>query len=159
MKAKQIFLWILVILWMTLIFCFSSQNSDESAELSGGFITTFFSTFMDNFDNLSSDEKNDIIESMQFFTRKSAHAFVYMVLAFLSSTALYSHKLKIKLVVPIAFGITVIYAITDEIHQLFVPGRAGRISDVIIDSTGGLIGLGVFVLLLMLIRHIKKMRK
>ena len=33
-----------------------------------------------------------------------------------------------------------LYAARDEIHQLFVLGRAGRISDVMIDSAGVLIG-------------------
>ena len=40
------------------------------------------------------------------------------------------------------------YAASDEIHQLFVSGRAGMISDVLIDSVGVLVGWGVFVVLM-----------
>ena len=36
---------------------------------------------------------------------------------------------------------TFLYACTDEFHQLFVPGRAGRFTDVLIDTTGGIIML------------------
>ena len=38
-------------------------------------------------------------------------------------------------------GVTFLYACTDEIHQLFVPGRAGKFTDVLIDTTGGIIML------------------
>ena len=37
----------------------------------------------------------------------------------------------------------VLYASTDEIHQLFVPGRSGMVRDVFIDSIGGIIGVGI----------------
>ena len=45
----------------------------------------------------------------------------------------------------------ILYAITDEIHQLFIPGRNGNVVDVLIDSCGGLIGIGVIWLAMMLI--------
>ena len=48
-----------------------------------------------------------------------------------------------------------VYAITDEIHQIFVPGRAGMVRDVIIDLFGAMIGAGVFLL----IRYLCKRRK
>lgn len=49
----------------------------------------------------------------------------------------------------------VLYAITDEIHQLYVPGRSGKWQDVLIDSIG--IFLGIFVLLMFveIIKYIK----
>ena len=47
----------------------------------------------------------------------------------------------------IAAGLTAFYACTDEFHQLFVPGRAGLLSDVLIDSLSAVLGLVVFALL------------
>ena len=47
----------------------------------------------------------------------------------------------------IAAGLTAFYACTDEFHQLFVPGRAGLLSDVLIDSLSAVLGLVVFLLL------------
>jgi VanZ family protein len=38
-----------------------------------------------------------------------------------------------------AFVFAVLYAITDEIHQTFVPTREGKVRDVIIDATGAAI--------------------
>ncbi|MCP4425990.1 MAG: VanZ family protein, partial [Chloroflexi bacterium] len=40
-----------------------------------------------------------------------------------------------------AFIITVLYAVSDEFHQTFVPGRGGRLPDVLIDALGGLTAL------------------
>ena len=53
-----------------------------------------------------------------------------------------------------AAGATAVYAATDEIHQLFVPGRAGRFSDVCIDSAGALAGGIVFALFVKLVQHV-----
>ena len=47
------------------------------------------------------------------------------------------------------------YAATDEFHQLFVPGRSGQISDVVLDSAGALAGL----LILTVAREIMKNRR
>ena len=47
------------------------------------------------------------------------------------------------------------YAATDEIHQLFVPGRSGQVTDVMLDSAGCLLGC----LLLCTIYHLSKPRK
>jgi len=54
----------------------------------------------------------------------------------------------------IALGLSVVYAITDEVHQLFVYGRAGSVVDVLIDS----LGAGLFSLVLILIIYKKSNR-
>jgi VanZ family protein len=65
--------------------------------------------------------------------RKLAHAAEYAILAALLYRALRRPG-------P-AFVLAVAYAVTDEVHQLFVPGRAGRPLDVAIDAAGALVGL------------------
>ena len=42
--------------------------------------------------------------------------------------------------------ICVLYAISDEVHQLFVPDRGGEVKDIIIDSVGATVGIGVYLL-------------
>ena len=61
---------------------------------------------------------------------------------------------RLKLFV-ITSGFCFFYAITDEIHQMFVPGRAAMIKDVVIDLAGAMIGAGMFLL----IRYLYKRRK
>lgn len=45
------------------------------------------------------------------------------------------------------FIFTVLYAVLDEIHQLFISGRAGKLLDVMIDSFGALIMMGLLFVL------------
>ena len=52
----------------------------------------------------------------------------------------------------IPIGVTFLYACTDEIHPLFVPGRAGKFTDVLIDTTGGIIML----LFIALVTHVAR---
>jgi VanZ family protein len=47
----------------------------------------------------------------------------------------------------LALLICVLYAISDEVHQLFVPGRGGQVKDIIIDSAGATVGIGVYLLI------------
>ena len=63
---------------------------------------------------------------------------------------------KIKQIAGMSVLSTALYAVTDEIHQLFVPGRSGQITDVILDSCGGLIGAVLSATILYLIRKRKK---
>lgn len=42
-----------------------------------------------------------------------------------------------------AYGLTLLFALSDEWHQSFVPGRSGRLDDVVTDAIGALLGLGV----------------
>jgi len=37
---------------------------------------------------------------------------------------------------------------SDEFHQLFVPGRARQLKDVLIDSTGATVGIGIYLLVI-----------
>jgi VanZ family protein len=50
------------------------------------------------------------------------------------------------------------YAITDEIHQIFVPDRAFQLSDILVDSTGALIGVIASFIMLKIILYIGKRR-
>ena len=53
------------------------------------------------------------------------------------------------------WAIAAAYAATDEFHQLFVPGRSGQLSDVILDSAGALAGVAAFTVLCWLINRRK----
>ena len=55
----------------------------------------------------------------------------------------------------IAWAFSVAYATSDEIHQLFVPGRACLASDVLIDASGALAGIAVFALAVKLFAQLR----
>ena len=42
----------------------------------------------------------------------------------------------------------ILYAASDELHQLFVDGRGAQVKDVLIDSAGSIVGVGIFDFLL-----------
>lgn len=69
---------------------------------------------------------------------KSAHIIAYAVLAWFWWRALSPQREAVWLLLWLAFGLAVLYGISDEIHQLFVPGRHGRFADVLFDASGAL---------------------
>ena len=130
---------VLLVLWMGFIFSMSCENAEKSSNTSGQTIKVVLST-VPEFEKQPEEVKVNIIEELQFIVRKSAHFIGYMILGILASgLILYYGNINKKYL--LAFLICVIYAISDEIHQLFVPGRAGQVRDVLIDSAGSLLGI------------------
>ncbi len=136
--------WALVVACMIVIFCLSAQNGEESSELSGSFVRAILEWL-----NLDVDEGT---------LRSCAHCLEFMGLAHLLFNAVYAtwqHRFSVVF----AFLGTVCYAITDEIHQIFVPARAFQISDILVDSTGAFIGAVVSFILLKIILYMWERRK
>ena len=52
-----------------------------------------------------------------------------------------------------AWAFATAYAVTDEVHQMFVPGRAGMVTDVLLDSAGVLVGVAIVAFVLRRIMH------
>jgi VanZ family protein len=68
-------------------------------------------------------------------------------MAFLMARALlWKGELRLVSLV-LVLGISELYALSDEIHQLFVPGRTFQLMDLALDLLGGVIGLMVFAIL------------
>ncbi len=70
---------------------------------------------------------------------KVVHTGVYVPLAFLFYLSLRKTGIR-KYIFVTAFLFASLYGITDEIHQIFVPGRDAAIGDALADFTGALIG-------------------
>ncbi len=147
----------LTILWMITIFCFSAEPGDESSNLSGGLSYRLIS-IVDHVFSMHWDEteKLDRVEAISFPIRKAAHMSEYALLGILVFAAATptgrEQGQKTKIIIShrryiIAISTVFIYACTDEFHQLFVPGRSGQFTDVLIDTAGGLIGLVCILIL------------
>ena len=100
------------------------------------------------------DEKEllDKVELIDYPVRKCAHMSEYAILTLLGFVTFSFLHGRRRFLIPITM--TFLYACTDEIHQLFVPGRAGRFTDVLIDTTGGIIML----LFIALVTHVARKR-
>ncbi len=155
MKKKITFL--ILILWMIVIFCFSAQNGTQSSGISRfiGF------GIAEKQNQLHQQEKSkekieEQVEGMQFLIRKSGHMAEYALLAILVLTHIRCYGKKLKQYWLWGWGFCILYAITDEIHQLFVPGRSGRIFDVCVDAVGSFIGIVIFTIFLQLFAYFRK---
>ena len=150
MKKKHCYA-ILCIIWMLVIFWFSAQVADDSQEMSDFFVHLLDAVF--SLDIM----RNEIIRDMtSFLVRKAAHMSEYAVLAILFGLTIREYKKEPWLL--LALAATAAYAATDEVHQLFVPGRSGQLKDVLIDTAGGALGLGLLALILYLKRR-RKMKE
>ena len=142
---------------MALIFYLSSQNAAISSETSGSVIETVADIFYPDFSVFSDDKQAEIISSLQFIVRKAAHFSLYAVLGVLSFLSVISYRdLKYKFRILLSAVICLIYAASDEFHQLFVSGRSAEIRDVCIDFCGSLIAITVLALLSRYIKSVYK---
>ena len=140
-----------------MIFSLSSQNADESSETSGSLIASLAEIFYPDFDGLTGEEQEQVIGSFQFIARKTAHFSIYGVLGFLSFLTFVSYR-RLRLIsrLSLSAAVCLAYAISDEIHQLFVAGRSCELRDVCIDFCGALLAITVSALFSRYIKRIYK---
>lgn len=129
---------------MVLIFCFSMENSSESAYRSGGVTEFLLKTFVRDFQDMSVSEKKSLLREAEHIIRKLAHFSVYTVLGFFASSAIGRRKLFSTGSLIIA-GFGFLYACSDEFHQYFVSGRSCQFKDVMIDTCGVCTGIIISV--------------
>ena len=129
--------WIFVVLWEIVIFVFSAQNAGASSVLSGNLTKKVIGFFAPD---LSKKQLTDMSVSLSFLVRKSAHFISFFILGILMYFAVSKGK-RIKHKKSMSFLFCFLYAVFDEIHQYFVPGRACRFFDVCIDSLGSITGI------------------
>lgn len=155
-EKKKFNIWIiisivLVILWMITIFWFSSQVGDDSSATSGNTIRKIVKFF---YTNITTENLELIVQTLQPFVRKLAHFTIYTIGGFLLYNLSIQLKLKSKFINSLGFGI--LYAISDEIHQFFVPGRSCRIFDVFVDTCGLITGITFYIIIIKIINRIMK---
>ncbi len=140
---------ILAIIWMCVIFSFSAQTKEESGAVSEGFSYRMVSTTGLLFHlHIDEEQIRTIARAIEGFVRKCAHMAEFAILGWLLYGWLCGRQLTRLRRACVAAGLAILYACSDEFHQLFVKGRAGRVSDVFIDSIGIVLGM-VFLLLLL----------
>lgn len=151
---------VLAIMWMCIIFAFSAQTKEESGAVSNSFTYQIVSSTRTFFNlDLSDARVKEIADAIEGFVRKAAHMTEFGVLSVLLFIWIGQWEMGLLRRGLTASGAAAVYAATDEIHQLFVPGRAGRFSDVCIDSAGAVLGVVVFVLIVKLITVIRTLRE
>ena len=145
-KLKLILKWIFVVIWMFVIFFFSSMTGTDSNAKSKKTIDKALTETAVVSNNLKitnvnpeSKRKVNIINKLNYPLRKCMHASIYCVLCVLFLNALRETK-KLNIWYFIAIILCFIYACTDEYHQTFVNGRTGQFKDVLVDTSGAIFG-------------------
>ena len=136
---KRFYSWLPAFFVAVTIFWFSAQPAAESTEMSDTVsrLILMIGTKLGFFHG-DPAQYADLIELMSFPVRKAAHMTEYLVFYCTVRFGLHftyqTPDMKRRLLA--ALSIVFLYACTDEFHQLFVPGRAGRFTDVLIDCFG-----------------------
>lgn len=130
---------LLSIVWIIIIFSFSLQSGEESGALSGGIVAWIVGLFF--------PEDFTHIELVHFLVRKAAHFTEYFILGVLLSLTIREAKWNRVLLAPWVLGTLV--ASCDETIQLFSDGRAGQVTDVMLDSSGVFTGCMILTLIVL----------
>lgn len=129
----------IVIVWCTLIFGYSNQNRDTSKSTSDKVVN-----YIGNIFKIKEDNR----EKLTFPIRKCAHFFVYFVLGFLIINMFKTFDVKTSHAIIISAIFCMIFAGSDELHQLFIRARTAKVSDVLLDSSASLLGIYLYYLLI-----------
>lgn len=153
----KILTWIPALTIMLIIFGFSASTGEQSSGLSLELTKDIVSMVTDITNGeINQEEEFKLIEMIHTPIRKLGHLTEYAVLGLTLCIPFYFYHNKRKMNLYVySEGFLFIYACIDEFHQLFVAERSGRLSDVIIDSLGGAIGILGFCILLRVIITIK----
>ena len=138
-RKKRLFPLVITILIMAFIFLQSALPADLSKEESNLIVQALI-------EFLQIDA-----ELLSFVVRKCAHFTEYLLLG----VSLYAtvreydpvrleRSEQLRRTALISWGIGALYALTDEVHQAFVPGRSCEIRDMLIDSCG--VAAGVLIM-------------
>jgi VanZ family protein len=141
---------VLLAIWMIVIFALSAQPAAESEMTSGAVSFRLVAAFDQCFDmGWNEGECMVLAEFIDHPVRKAAHMTEYAILCSIWFVLFWGgvtdahiaawDKIKKYRIYAVIFSM--LYACTDEFHQLFVVGRAGRFIDVCIDTAGAIIGV------------------
>ena len=141
-KFLAVVFWLLCIAVLYVIFMFSSATGEESEEVSQNLLSKIIE-FIGNFITHNT-------------LRKLAHFSEFAALGFCFSGAIHYTFGKKKFYLPLIPSF--VYAVSDEIHQYFVPERACRVFDILVDTCGIATGIGIFFLTILIITKITEKR-
>lgn len=143
MKIKKIVFIIITLAWVAVIFSFSLQTATDSSELSRGLGYRLIELLPAALAEKLLKAPQEQLDLLHTLLRKMGHFMEYFVLGMLSRISFLQTELRHKKW--LGLGFCMLVAAIDETIQLFVSGRSGQISDVVLDSAGALCGIAVVI--------------
>ena len=145
---------VLLVMLFSSIFGFSNQDGEKSSSLSRE-ITETITKNIKPIQELEVNQRNKVLNTIEHIIRKLAHFSLYTLVGFLTMLLMITYNLPQIKRGAIALTIGALYAITDEIHQSFIPERTALIGDVFIDTAGVIFGLGIAIIFVEIIKCLK----
>lgn len=130
-------IWVITILWMGIIFYFSSQPAEISRQASGELLVQMDQIEEEEIQNIS-DRR---VWNLHYFIRKFAHFVLYCGLGFLMVLSIVPLKSGYYAGYLIAWLVASLYGVLDELHQNFVPGRGATLADMKLDAVSAFAGV------------------
>lgn len=155
LKLLRILPVLILIADMAFIFYNSAQEAQASSAASGAVTERIAALFVPHYRDLDEAEQLRITSQLNSVVREAAHMLQFVPLGASLYWLLYTFELKKttkRFLLPITVGCGFIYAISDEIHQIFVPGRAFQWLDIGMDTCGALLGAVASAVLIVLIK-------
>ena len=146
MKKAHILNIILVLLSMLTIFLFSHENSNNSTSTSKKVVKEVVSIVMKD-DTETMEKLETTLDDNLIIVRKCAHILEFFILGFLLINMLKDYKKISYGIIALCIALCLLYACTDEIHQLFISGRTAKALDIGIDTFGATLGIFTYYLI------------
>ena len=150
---KRMLFLIMLVIAFYVIFNFSAQNGEISGSLSKK-VTELIVDIISKVKTMDMTRKLYYIEKFHPIIRKLAHFIAYTVVGVAVMGFMCTFDIRNIYKVVISFGIGLTYAIIDEVHQYFIPGRCASIRDVCIDSAGVLTGIFILIIIIIFLEAI-----
>lgn len=153
-RTKLILGFVPLVILFAVVFWFSSNDDTQSSAQSGRVVEFIKDHFLPSLNDMENQSDYGLV--MGIFTtavRKCAHFFIYSLMGAAAVGGFWFLKRK-GLRYLSAVGTCCIYAVSDEIHQSFIPGRSCELRDVVIDTCGSALGAAVciFIVWVLLLR-------
>ena len=148
----RVLLWALLLLNMAVIFLLSSKTAEQSTVTSDALLAKPMEVYENVHPETAGNDK--VYWWFQFLVRKAAHVAEFASLCAWATGLLLSYRRRLAYLTGFCF--TVLYAAGDELHQLLVPGREGKVTDWLFDCLGALIGL---LIVLLIVKYLRKRRE
>jgi len=139
---------VLIVVNLVFIWCNSSKVSKESDKTSKKLATSVAEIVVEDYENLSRPQQNKHVARLNIKIRSMGHFMEFVPLGFLLfmlAVTLFDFREK-KLLNVFAFCLvfslclSALFALSDEIHQLFVKGRTFQAEDILTDTLGAFSG-------------------
>jgi VanZ family protein len=142
LKGRTLAKVLLCIIWLGVIF-YNGTRPGEVSQRSSREVIKVVSRFVDI---PSGSVEAPIIKfnEVNFYVRKNAHFFQYLIFSILLCAAVRQFKLYRSSEILLLLFLLLLFPVIDEFIQKYIPNRTSNIFDIIIDFSGGIFGIIIF---------------